>query len=293
MGIQGTSNAAECMAILAGSRQNGKEKSTADNPAREDFTALLNRIVEKGGFIRETPTGDFFDTVKREVIIPKTTFTEHVRSPYDESAYWRQESEYSSFLDSFATAKAEYADDMWDTDSSGKRTLNKQGREHFAQWRMERLQSVTPDSIKDAEQRFEAGLEHLNNYMHTMFEDCGIECEFNYQPQAVPEAGRTMMTYWINKIGMSDYEGNAQRLRDFINGESGQDMQAMMEEVQFYGAISKLASTNSSFRDAYNEDQETALAKYAGSISAAMNTVELPKIQTAQNVYCQMLQPGF
>ncbi len=281
MGIAKTSNAAACMNILTLSRH---EEGEDDN-----FASVLKQILSRGGFIRETSTGDLFGTVKREEYVPKTTFTEYVRSPYSESTYWRKEMDYDAFLNYFQNSKVEYTDDMWDIDTTGQRSINVKGEEHFSQWRMDRLQSLTPGSVEDAEQRFEASWEHLNNYMHTMFEDFGIEYEFNYQPQAVPGASTTGLLYGTNKLGMPDYEGNAQRLRDFLKSKPGQKMEAMIEEVQFYGAIAKFASTNPDFNEAYNQDSKAALTNYASNISATMNTIKLPKVQTVPNLYRQLV----
>ncbi len=287
MGIQGTSTAADCMALLIGSKQ--KEKQSYD--AGGDFSALLAQAMgaqkEMEGSQRADDGLFGFEEIYQKKHIPMTTFSEYVRSPITEQTSWRDSDAYAQFRENFLhPVQLEYTDDMFSyvVDGGDGKELNQKGLEQFHKWRLDTLKPMIPESIEDAERKFQAGHEHLNNYIHTMFEDHGIEMNFVYTPQMGLNGGGLVGALFTadNKPGFNEHRN---RYFGYSQTEEAKEMHVMAEEVQFYGAIAKVAKENSAFRRAYESDPEAAIDKYSGMLVRTMSEIKMPEVQTIPDYY--------
>lgn len=274
MTIHKVSDASECMAILT------KKKQESEN---SDFAAIFAQCCAPTQFsTNELTHGTLIGSKIKETSVPLTMFTDFARGPITDSTAWRQSSNYTQFREQFLNpSKIEYTDDMFSKTPSGSMVINDKGMEQLNKWRIDTVRSMAPSSIADAENKFQAGWEHLNNYIHTMFMDQGIEMDFNYQPQ-IGINGQYFIGATIPASGPNS-DGTMQKYYNFINSDYGDEMRVMAEEVQFYGAITDLANANSDFNEAYNNDPKAAIDKYYREIASTMNNIKMPRVQTIPN----------
>ncbi len=283
------------MSILTGSRRREDERSAAAGGGKTDFSQLLRQFL--GG----SPSSDI-DMIRtsfgesplqmpiREKYIPLTQFTEYVRSPVTEQTSWREGGAYAEFRENFLNSPEP---------GYGIGGTTREERELQNTLRIDNLSPLTPDSIAEAEERFRAGYEHLNNYMHTMITDRDIEIDFQYAQLGTGLGEVTLRTVDAptGKNGISEEEkaerdAHEKKFRQYLQSDEGREMRAMAEEVQFYGAIANLAGKNDKFRAAYEADPDAAVDTYRNELVAAMTGVPLPKVQTIPDNWAWMLNSG-
>ncbi len=286
MAVNRTSSAAEYFEMVANNRRKDQENRGTDFAAM--FAQMLGQASGTSQLLGDELVGDSI----QKVPVPETTFSEYVRTPVTDATAWRAEEGYSQFRENYLNPnKIEYTDEHYNISSDGTRILNKEGQDRFNQWRIENLSPLAPDSIADAEAKFEAAYEHLNNYMHTMFKDNAIELDFTFVFQM--GVNNEFNLHGMTRKGyQAESEENLQKFFDVMKTDQGKEMDVMAEEARFYGAIVELAEENAGFRQAYNTNSDAALDQYYNQIANKLDKIAMPSVQTIPNHYERRIASG-
>lgn len=256
----------DLFSILDKSNKSDSAKNGAFGSYLDD---LLNRSMQTNTPLMGITQSSLFPSPGPDAVsIPNTPYNRE-ESPVTTQTSWRDSADYEEFRNN---------------------VLNTKKDSHNLAGRVEKCQPMTPESIDEARQRYDAAWDHLNDYGHTVLVDGGVEFAGHLGTRNDGYMGEDGLVAFhaLTQYGGDPDSGMHKQYVDIMNRtDKGDNITVMVEEVKFYGAIVNLADKNEAFAKAYEADPTAAVEEYGHELGLEMNTVQPPYVHTIPNDWAQ------
>ena len=264
-----TNTASDLMAILT---NKGKRDEEDDGAKESDFMSILQQALKGHATSIITPSNSE----------PSFSRISGNQASSENPYYINQTDGYKKFRELVINDHFEFTEDMISIDVNGKTYVNQKGYDFMYKRRVDAAKPILPSSVNEATAKYDAGRENIENYLITMYENYDIKARTNLYNLYLPFGTQQWGMQWFQD------DASEQNFFKLIRSSDGQEVIAMMEERNFYGAISNFAKDNSTFAKEYDYDPEGTIDKYYREIAQYMeNDKEMPRVDTRTQI------PGF